>query len=59
MTIYCTHYECRCERAEELALMSERTGRNDLLHTALTVFDLEVPCRHQPKDETTHEVPYL
>lgn len=41
----CTHYACRCARANELAIMAERSGRNDLLFEALKVHEQEVLCR--------------
>lgn len=47
--IYCTHYDCRCETAAELALMAQLTGRNDILLKAVEVHSAEVRCRHLPR----------
>lgn len=43
----CTHYECRCARAHELAVMADRTGNGRLLREAIDVHDQEVECRLQ------------
>lgn len=45
---YCRHHECQCASANELAWMSERLGRTELLALAVEVhkFNSLVPCRH-------------
>lgn len=46
----CEHYGCRCARANELAVMAERTGDNTLLAQALEVHDQRVTCRRTTPD---------
>lgn len=43
----CSHYACRCARANELAIMAGRTGNNGLLEQAVAVhrWNQQVPCR--------------
>lgn len=41
----CQHYSCRCARAAELAVMSDRTGDLSLLADAVAVHDQDVACR--------------
>lgn len=45
MTTYCTHYDCRCIVAAELAHMASVLHRPDLAHRAVEVHEREVPCR--------------
>lgn len=45
MTTYCTHHDCRCITAAELAYMASVLRRSDLLAAAVQVHDREVPCR--------------
>lgn len=63
MTIYCTHHDCRCLVAAELAYMGSMLHRNDLLWKAIKVHEREVPCRRDdarprpalsPGPENTH-----
>jgi len=49
MTVYCEHYDCRCDAAEELAFMSDALHRPDLLAKAVEVFFRVVRCRHVPR----------
>lgn len=41
----CTHHACRCDRANELALMAARTGNVALLAQAVAVHSERVECR--------------
>lgn len=45
MTIYCTHHDCRCLVAAELAWMADLLHRNDLTLKATQVHSREVRCR--------------
>jgi hypothetical protein len=40
----CTHYGCRCLRAEQLAKIAERTGDGRYLVEAIAVHHQSVPC---------------
>jgi hypothetical protein len=44
----CEHHFCRCLRAEELARMSDRFRRLDLLVAAVEVHTQKVHCRLVP-----------
>lgn len=44
----CTHYDCRCARALELAQLADRTGDARYLRDAIDAHDQEVRCRRQP-----------
>jgi len=41
----CEHYECRCARAHELALIADRTGDVRYLTQAIEVHSQKVCCR--------------
>lgn len=45
---HCEHYECRCERAEELARIADRTGQGRYLLDAVHVHEQKVLCRMSP-----------
>ena len=42
---HCTHYVCRCARAEELAQMADATGDGRYLRQAIEAHSRAVPCR--------------
>lgn len=46
---HCTHYACRCARAEELAAMADRTGNMKFLAEAIAVHSQTVRCREDQK----------
>jgi hypothetical protein len=41
----CTHHDCRCARANELAHLYDRYGRVTYLLDAIRVHNQEVVCR--------------
>jgi hypothetical protein len=45
MMARCTHHTCRCARANELALIADRTGEARYLAEATAVHSQEVECR--------------
>lgn len=45
MTTYCTHHDCRCIVAAELAYMASVLRRPDLQLKAAQMHEREVPCR--------------
>lgn len=45
----CTHYACRCARAEKLARMAETTGDVRLLNEAVAAHTGEVECLIYPE----------
>ena len=53
----CTHYACRCARAEEWARIYDRTGNPVYLMASIGVHMQDVECRlerslpHPPKQE--------
>jgi hypothetical protein len=46
--VTCTHHECRCARANELAALFDRYGRVQYLLDAIRVHEQEVVCRQAP-----------
>ncbi len=50
VTSICQHFSCRCARADELAMMADRSGKPELLHQAKQVHQQSVPCRQVPAE---------
>ncbi len=50
---YCTHYDCRCEAAEDLAWMADVLNRPDLLRLAVEIHSCKVRCCHVPRRSAT------
>ena len=45
----CTHYVCRCARANELAIIASITGQGRFLLEAIEVHSQQVRCRQPNK----------